>query len=428
MPTRLSRPLSGRSTRPPGVQRKAPALARRGWTSAWLACLLVLAVACGSPTASTGQAVGPSDQPRHPAPRGVDQREWDALIVAAQAEGKLTAALQGDRGERNRPLLDIFSKEFGIAYTNPPGRSMEVADRILAEQAAGRYTFDIFNSGLGRMNIIADLGRFVPIEDVLFPTHEILNPAAYPDGHIWWQDPTQKYVLLGGVTVAVSTARAINTNLVQPGELKTEFDELNPKWRGRIVISDPRRLAEQGGQQFFYSQTAQGRELWPRLLTENRPAVIEDARLHLDSVARGTYAIGGLGIATVRQEVSTMKKLGLPIDTVELARPPEWAADAASGVGVFINAPHPNVVKLFVNWWYSEEGWKAWVQTLRDNPEQGGNDMVPLYRGRSTDHLEAWIPPLPSEGLQITDVDPAIMAKLDDGKKLMRSALETAGY
>ena len=133
---------------------------------------------------------------------------------------------------------------------------------------------------------------------------------------------------------------------MQPGELKTEYDELNPKWRGRIVISDPRRLAEQGGQQFFYSQTPQGRELWPRLLNEMRPAVIEDARLHLDSVARGTYAIGGLGIATVRQEVSTMKKLGLPIDTVELGRPAEWSADAASGLGVFINAPHPNVVKL----------------------------------------------------------------------------------
>ena len=399
---------------------------RRRWLAAGLACLLGLAMACASPSASPSRPIG--DQPRHLAPRGIDQRDWDELVVAAKAEGKLTAALQGDRGERNRPLLEIFSKEFGIAFTNPPGRSMEVADRILAEQAAGRYTFDVFNSGLGRMNIIAELGRFVPIEEVLFPTHEVWNASAYPDQHLWWQDPAQRYILLAGVSVANTTPRAINPNLVQPGELRTEFDELNPKWRGRIVISDPRRLAEQGGQQFFYSQTTEGRELWGRLLREARPAVIEDARLHLDSVARGTYAIGGLGIATVRQEVAAMKELGLPIDVVELARPPEWAADPASGLGVFINAPHPNVVKLFANWWYSEAGWEAWVRTLRENPNQGGQDTVPLDSGRSIDHLPSWVPSLPREGLQVADVDPAIMAKLDDGKRLMRSVLESAGY
>lgn len=123
-----------------------------------------------------------------------------------------------------------------------------------------------------------------------------------------------------------------------------------------------------------------------------------------------------------------MKELGLPIDTVELARPSEWAADAASGVGVFINAPHPNVVKLFVNWWYSEAGWEAWVRTLRDTPTQGGLDMVPLHSGRSIDYLPTGVPLLPREGLQVADVDPAIMTKLEDGKRLMRSVLESAGY
>ena len=403
----------------------------RHWRAVLLTGLAVLMMACAAPTGSpsaSGQAAPPPGQPRYPAPGGIDQGHWDALVAAAQAEGRLTAALQGDRGERNRPLLEIFSKEFGITYTNPPGRSMEVADRILAEQAAGRYTFDVFNSGLGRMNIIADLGRFVPIEEVLFPTHEALNTAMYPDNHLWWQDPTQKYILLFGVTATNTTAYAINTSLVQPGELKTEQDLLNPKWRGRVVISDPRRVAEQGSSQLYYGQNPEGREIWRRLLTEVRPTVTEDARLHLDSVARGTYAIGGHGIATVRQEVAKMKELGLPIDVVELERPPEWSADAASGLGVFINAPHPNVVKLFVNWWYSEAGWEAWVQTLRENPTQGGADMIPLHSGRSIAHLPPGAPPLPKQGLEIVDADAAIMVRLQDGKRSMQSVIESTGY
>ena len=78
--------------------------------------------------------------------------EWERLIVAAQEEGKLVIA--GGGGVQSiAPIYKFFEDEFGVKVVLGRGSSTEHANRILAEQAAGRFTVDVAHSGANSANV-----------------------------------------------------------------------------------------------------------------------------------------------------------------------------------------------------------------------------------------------------------------------------------
>ena len=102
-----------------------------------------LALGCGSdPTATPTPAPTPTPTAvmaaPTPTPEPVDpfEAEWEALIAAAQEEGKLDAFICCALGRVFDGHIDAFQENFGIEIVSATGSSRQQADRVLAERAA----------------------------------------------------------------------------------------------------------------------------------------------------------------------------------------------------------------------------------------------------------------------------------------------------
>ncbi len=99
-----------------------------------------------------------------------------------------------------------------------------------------------------------------------------------------------------------------DTNLVNPNEIKSYWDLLHPKWKGKMVALDPRVASTGTNIRFFYHHPALGPEFIRRLFSEQRITLVRDANKVIDWIAVGKFPIGLLAI---RGE--TAEDQGLPI-------------------------------------------------------------------------------------------------------------------
>ena len=156
--------------------------------------VLVAAAACGSdptatpePTATpvptpTPTAMAMADDPTPTPEPMVDpfEAEWDALIAAAQEEGKIDAFICCALGREFDAHIDAFQENFGIEIVSATGSSRQQADRVLAERAAGVYSLDVWTGGLSTTNT-----RLVP-EGALTDLRPLLIHPDVLDGDSWY--------------------------------------------------------------------------------------------------------------------------------------------------------------------------------------------------------------------------------------------------
>ena len=119
-----------------------------------LGATLGLLAACGSPDPTATPQ--PVDDPAAPDTREAWEVQWDELQVKAREEGELVI-IGGSAAVVYRPLFKFFGDKYGVNVRSSGGSSRQLVDRILAERNAGRYTIDLFISGLG-----TSLERLVP--------------------------------------------------------------------------------------------------------------------------------------------------------------------------------------------------------------------------------------------------------------------------
>jgi len=124
---------------------------------------------------------------------------------------------------------DAFQKTFPkIKVNSMRARGSQIAPEIIAERRAEKFLVDLFVGGKGTALNTLHVGK------LLDPVKPMLSMPEVIDGAKWWQgklryvDAEEAYVLAficngGGVEVS------INTNLVNPKELTSYWDLLNPK-------------------------------------------------------------------------------------------------------------------------------------------------------------------------------------------------------
>ena len=151
------------------MQRKAP----RGFSLVFvlLAAALSLVVAAygGNPTPTPNRTaarlliptatLNPTPEPGAPKPEAEPirlaaqpkeasfQKKWQQLIAAAQREGRVNVMMGGAARRQYRPALKAFGKKFGVRVSALGGSTTDLANRILAERGAGRFTQDIALGG-----------------------------------------------------------------------------------------------------------------------------------------------------------------------------------------------------------------------------------------------------------------------------------------
>jgi len=291
--------------------------------------------------------------------------DWEKSVEAAKKEGQLTLYGSPDF----EALYAEFHKKYPeIKITGVFNRGADAAKRLMAERRADKFLADVYLNGLTTgYNVFYKAKALDPIPPVL-ALPEVTDQSK------WWQkkhhyvDPESKYLFNfnGGTRIVV----AYNTKLVNPKEINSYWDLLQPKWKGKIVGYDPTLGGSGDAMRFFFYSKNLGREFIRRMLTETDIVISPDTRQMGDWLAGGKFAIS-IFAPVGRMDIDLMQTQGLPVNWFDPDHLKEGAyLTAGSGGAALINkAPHPNAAKLALNWLLSREGQIAYQKIFTTGDE-----------------------------------------------------------
>ncbi|MFN0074234.1 MAG: extracellular solute-binding protein [Chloroflexota bacterium] len=353
----------------------------RGFTGIGAAALLT---ACGSqpaaaptskpaaqpttapPVAAPTTAPVAQSKPPEAQPTAAASADWDQLVAAAKKEGTL-AAVTGV-GSAYRRVMDAFQEAFpGITVEHTALRGSDFAARVRQERQANLYNYDVAQvPTTTALTVLRPSGVWEPVRPI------IARPDALDD-KVWeggfeagWPDTEKKWAYAFGNDKARSVW--VHPAHVADGEVTTFRDIVNPKFKGKIIIADPR---------------TEGRGYWPmttlranlggavaddlirKVLSDQEPLIGADARQMTEAMARGRYAIG-IG-AVDEQIIVDFQAQGVGKELRSIDNNDEWTYVSGTNIWLVDKAPHPNTAKLFVNWLLSKDGQIVWSRELQTN-------------------------------------------------------------
>lgn len=291
--------------------------------------------------------------------------DWDKTVAAGKREGQIV--LYGS-ADFEMLFAELHKKYTEIKVTGVFGRGADVAKRLMSERRAEKYLADLYVNGMTTgYNVFYKARALDPIPPLLI-LPEVTDTSKWWQGKHHYVDPENRYLFnMNGETRIVV---GYNTKLVNPNEVKSYWDLLNPKWKGKIVAYDPNLGGSGDAMRFFFHQKTLGAEFIKRILTETDPVISSDTRQMGDWLAGGKFALS-IFAPISRMDLDVMQLQGLPVSWFEPDHLKEGAYITAGsgGVAVINKAPHPNAAKLALNWLLSREGQIAYQRIFTQ-----GND------------------------------------------------------
>lgn len=289
-----------------------------------------------------------------------DSADWDKVVAAAKAEGKLVIYNTAIGAPDFDAILQTFEQRYGIAVEVIALRPSELREQVRAEQAAGKFLGDV--EQLGRATMIRQ-----EQEGALQPHGGLPNLAKLRPEFEAGATRVPGYVQAYGILV--------NTDLVAPGERPTSWkDLLDAKWKKKILSDDPRAL---GGGQIMFAATykALGQE-FHEALAKQKPILGRDLHNDARRVARGEQPIY---IPMRFADEASYRDA-----PVKLVVPAEGCPYVRIDLGILRNAPHPNAARLFINHFleaesqllYANHGLIPVVQGVIERTDEGHRAMA----------------------------------------------------
>lgn len=267
--------------------------------------------------------------------------EWQQVLEAGKREGTVVV-FEGARAPRfTEALISEFPRQTGIRAEVVSVSGAEIRERIRMEDRAGAYQVDVLISALSTPADIVDWGFGQPVP-IKLPVEEEMDVFRVKP---WQYDPQRRLMVW---SQNVEPIILINTNLVKPqDEPKSWHDLLDPKWKGKIIITDPRFPG--GSTLMAYSASELGKDYWSKIPTQN-PRLERNANRVIDAVVLGEkpiaiFAQSPIGAAAIAA--------GAPVKFLHLE---EGSALMLWGGTVVKNTPHPNAAIVFMNWLLSKQG------------------------------------------------------------------------
>jgi iron(III) transport system substrate-binding protein len=311
---------------------------------------------------------------------------WEQTVEAAKKEGQITV-YGSDTFELF--LKNAFQKQYPeIKIGFVGGRAPVVGPKLITERRAGKYLADVMLTGPGTpYRMLYKNNALDPIGPALI-LPEVLDESKWWQGRHHYVDAESKFIFVYEATVQDGDI-AYHTQLVKPEEIKSYWDLLEPRWRGKIVAMDPKVSgAVSRGIRFFYSQKELGANFIMRLFGETDMTLARDFTQLLDWLAAGKFS---LGMFVGSSETAKAISQGLPLREFSPAQFKEGAAVSPfNGTVSLVNrAPHPNAAKLLINWLLSRHGQAAVQRHLASEGnireslrEDIAKDVIPLAERR----------------------------------------------
>jgi iron(III) transport system substrate-binding protein len=214
------------------------------------------------------------------------------------------------------------------------------------------------------------------------------------DGKLEFADNAEQYVLV--FSNLLKAPFIYNTSLAAAGDFKSWNDLLDPRWKGQMIMHDPRQagsglatgtfLYVKMGRPYLESLNAQG------VVYSRVPDQI------IEGVARGRYAIG---IAHHEGQTIQAKSKGLPVDVLPAIAMAEqnYVTPGFGAVAIMNKAPHPNATRVFLHYLLSRDAQTAYDRAAfytsrrRDVPRDHVPDTMVPREGESyhREYREEWV-------------------------------------
>jgi len=292
--------------------------------------------------------------------------EWEKTVEAAKREGEVMFYTDPE----HEVMFHGFKKKYpDIKLKFVGSESVDLGPRLLTEIRAGKHIADLYKGGLTtQVRLLYKSGVLAPIKPALVLPEVVDESNWYRGKHIYG-DPEGKHVFVFEMSVRDSGI-TYNTNLLNPGEITSYWDLLNPKWKGRMVGLDPKsRGPVSNNLRYFYYHPALGPEFVSRLFGETGMTLARDDRQMMNWLAAGKFVF-----YVSPRGTDVAKAQGLPVDWLPRPRKETPGIDLGqSTISLLKTAPHPNAAKVALNWFFSREGQIAFQNYSLGRPGLGGN-------------------------------------------------------
>ena len=313
------------------------------------------------------------------------EQKWDQWVSAAKKEGKIVFAAAPDPLMRKH-IPEKFTARFGIKVEYLAGRSNDMAARLRMERQAGIFSVDVVTAGVQTMATSLYAEKMLDPLKPLLILPEVVDGSKWKKGQPWFIDPEAQYILR--LFNTASSLFYINTRFVQPAEMKSVKDLLEPKWKGKISVFDPTD-AGTGSNTAAALYVQFGESFLRALYLDQKPVFSRDKRQMEDWIARGTYPIS---FGPRSEEVDRLQKEGFPIVKASPADVMDTVSAASGLLAIMNRAPNPNAARVFLNWLASKEGAEVFSRAQ-------------LHATTRTDVDESFLPPdvVPQRGVKYFD-------------------------
>src|ERR1041384_692669 len=212
--------------------------------------------------------------------------EWQRLTAAAKKEGKVVIGAPPGNDFRNE-LQTALKKRFDLDSEFIQAPRPNLMSKIVAEKKAGVASVDAFLIGPCTGNSLLKADLFQPLAPAMI-LPEVKDPAKWFGDHLWADNQTGKNVLYSFVA-QITPSIYYNTQLVKAQDLRSYNDLLNPKWKGKIGLRDP-RVPGGGLAMWAFLLDMKGEE-YIRKLAQQEMFVGRNARQIADALAKASLAL-----------------------------------------------------------------------------------------------------------------------------------------
>jgi iron(III) transport system substrate-binding protein len=302
-------------------------------------------------------------------PRQMDGFRTCADVGKAEQEGTLVL-YSPDPEEGSAKLMEAFHNAFPKISTNFIRlQTGALYQKLMTERRAKTYQVDVLQ--LTDMGYVLDFQKRGGYFQYVSPEMDgyIADNMSTPKGYWTWSS----YIMAG---------LAYNPKLVKPEDApKSWKDALDPKWAGvmntKTVTSGLQHVA-------WYELTKlYGPEYFDKL-AELKPRGFDSYVQQFDRMISGQDTIA----FTAQYSAYLLAKAkGAP---VEFVFPTEGMATTPGVMGIVSDAPHPNAAQLFMDWFLSETGQKAYDAIMSLNSPRIGAPPPP--GGLSMDKVKLLYP------------------------------------
>ena len=321
------------------------------------------------------------------------EAEWERTIKAAEQEGQVIVYAISEEAEWH-----AFQKRFPkIKVVLGQGRAAQILQRIMAERRAGKFVADVVRLGGGTSTSLYRAKALDPLPPA-FILPEVKDPAKWFEGRHHYNDGENQYTFV----YAAFPLRLLgyNTKLVDSKAITSFRDLLDPKWKGKTTIKDPKDPGGGSPLLFLYHNPQLGPEYIKKFLTVGGLALVRDERQQTDWLASGKFPIA---ITAKADDVDEAKRQGLPVDVLDahaLGKDGVGLEAGGTMISLMNRVPHPNAAKVLINWFLSREGQMVIQKRGPNEPSHNSlredipkEDLPPGFqRRKGVNYIRLWGP------------------------------------